>query len=506
MPGFALGRGDVARDVAPLLATLTLLRASEMPDLGPVPSRLVMHATQAPTGQRQDGDGPDAGVRLPIGPGRHRARLAHQEGAGMIEPALRDRLTAVYATWLERDDFGERYVEVLGPQGTGVTSVRQFLEELLRLSSGPNAQFRRPAALDHPDSTFMQLLASPLVTQAGPSGNVESVARQALCLAAIPRLLFEASGHQDRAEGDLQDRAELPMSSLGVGGHAFVRAIDDPDDRAGLADALMAALKSELGQRTIRSFFTVKLGGNGYRLWEPESRAPEGSGSALARHVVQTSAGGVIIDLKRYPDDEETQVRAYEWCAELREVAASALPDAVAYGMAYCFERREGMPVGGKWDLMTAADCLADVDLLQVNAFLEQHQDSESLIAAGDLVFVWLWERRHGARAGAGQACLRAALSDLRRRLRQVRTVVIDLKPYQYVVTGGSGMPTTLHIEKLEAVDRLQSFVDGLHLDEMVKGHCRYIVNRDLDDPKAAMRALGLAGLAQQGAPWLGDG
>ena len=67
-------------------------------------------------------------------------------------------------------------------------------------------------------------------------------------------------------------------------------------------------------------------------------------------------------------------------------------------------------------------------------------------------------------------------------------------------------MPTTLHIEKLEAVDRLQSFVDGLHLDEMVKGHCRYIVNRDLDDPKAAMRALGLAGLAQQGAPWLGDG
>lgn len=204
----------------------------------------------------------------------------------MIEPALRDRLTTVYATWLERDDFGERYVEVLGPQDTGVTSVRQFLEELLRLSSGPNAQIKRPAALDHPDSTFMQLLTSPLVTRAGPSGNVESVARQALCLAAIPRLLFEASRYQGRAEGDWQDRAELPMSSLGVGGPTFVRAIDDPDDRADLADALMAALKSELGQRTIRSFFTVKLGGNGYRLWEPESRSPAGSGSALARHVV----------------------------------------------------------------------------------------------------------------------------------------------------------------------------------------------------------------------------
>lgn len=82
----------------------------------------------------------------------------------MIEPALRDRLTTVFATWLERDDFGERYVEVLGPLDTGVTSVRRFLEELMRLSSGPNAQVKRPAALDHPDSTLLQLLTSPLVT------------------------------------------------------------------------------------------------------------------------------------------------------------------------------------------------------------------------------------------------------------------------------------------------------------------------------------------------------
>ena len=35
-----------------------------------------------------------------------------------------------------------------------------------------------------------------------------------------------------------------------------------------------------------------------------------------------------------------------------------------------------------------------------------------------------------------------------------------------------------------------------------VKGHCRYIVNRDGDNPNAAMRVLGLAGLAQPKAPW----
>jgi hypothetical protein len=199
-----------------------------------------------------------------------------------------------------------------------------------------------------------------------------------------------------------------------------------------------------------------------------------------------------------YPHQEESHVRAYEWCAELREQVSSEWPDAVAYGMAYRFDRKEGLPGGGKWDLMTAADGLADVDLLQVNAFLEQHDDAEALIDEGDLAFVWLWERRSAVRAGAGRACLLTALSDLCRRLRNIRTVVVDLKPYQYVVTDGAGMPTAVHIEKLEALDRLQTFVDGLRLGEIAKGHCRYIVNREEDDPDAAMRVLGLAGLAQQ--------
>ena len=42
----------------------------------------------------------------------------------MIEPTLRDTLAAVYATWLDQDDLGQRYVEVFSPQqDPGVTSV-----------------------------------------------------------------------------------------------------------------------------------------------------------------------------------------------------------------------------------------------------------------------------------------------------------------------------------------------------------------------------------------------
>lgn len=247
----------------------------------------------------------------------------------------------------------------------------------------------------------------------------------------------------------------------------------------------------------------MKVASNGYRLWDPHCRARPAEGTALVRHVVGTAAGDVGIDLLRYPDDEATRVRAYEWCAELREDTGSVLPDAAAYGMVYRFERTDAMPDAGTRELLTAADTLSDVDLLQVNAFLQQHDVAQALIEAGDLTFVWLWERRSGARPGAGQACLRGALTDLRRRFRHIRTIVIDLKPYQYVVSDAAGMSTSLHVEKLEALDRLQWFVDGLHLDNIVKGHCRYIVNRDGDDPTAAMRALGLAGLAQLEPPGL---
>ena len=419
----------------------------------------------------------------------------------MIGPTLLQRLVAIYARWLDEDELGTPVQLLPGepPDGT-VTSVREFLEELIHAASGPDAVIELPAALKHPDSTFGQLLASSLVTQLGPPVPVESMARQCLCVQVIPRLLVEGLRFQEDIDNGAR-RCEPPLAEDGHENHDnFVRWLDNPANQAGLADALHQILKSKLSQRSIRSFFTVDVGDNGYRRWTPRMRAPEGAGTGLARHVVPTSSGDVNIDVLRYAVDEETPVRAYEWCAELREDAASETPDAIAYGMAYTFERERGVPFGGQGDLLTAADCVTDVDLLQVNAFFEQHPDAPMLIEAGDLAFVWLWERRANSRPGAGWACLQAALTDLRRRMRRIRTVVIDLKPYQFAVCDGAGMPASLHIEKLEAVDRLQAFIAGLRLDELLDVQCRFIVNREGDDSNAALRVLGYAGLAQLAA------
>jgi hypothetical protein len=417
----------------------------------------------------------------------------------MIGATLLERLVAVYAGWLDQDELG---VQFLGPNGLlpdgRVTPVREFLEELIRAASGVDAVIELPAALKHPESTFGQLLGSSLVTHVGPPVPVEAVARHKLCMQVVPMLLVAGLRLQDEIDNGGQIRGRILEESGCENPDDFTRWGHSPANKAGLADALLQVLKSKLSQRTIRSFFMVDVASNGYRRWASQMRASKGAGTALARHIDRTSTGDVSIEVLRYSVEEEVPVRAYEWCAELREDAASETPDAIAYGMAYAFKREHGVPTGGEWDLLTAADCMADVDFLQVNAFLEQHPDAHTLIDAGDLVFVWMWERRAGVRPGAGWACLQAALADLRRRLRRIRTVVIDLKPYQFVVSDGAGMPATLHVEKLEAVDRLQAFIAGLHLEEMLQGHCRFIVNREGDDPNAALRVLGYAGLAQQ--------
>jgi hypothetical protein len=197
----------------------------------------------------------------------------------VIEPSLsggqHDRLIAIYATWLDQDDLGQRYLGTESdPRDVGATSVRHFLAELLRSPSGPNADIRRPAALEHPDSTLLQLLGSPLATRAGARGLVEAVARHALCLQAIPRLLIEAAG-----SGNLAEEGQ-PTSR-----------ITDPAARTALADTLLAVLKSRLGQRTIRSFFTVDVASNGYRLWDAHCRAQQAEGRPTRKRQCAPTSG-----------------------------------------------------------------------------------------------------------------------------------------------------------------------------------------------------------------------
>jgi hypothetical protein len=55
----------------------------------------------------------------------------------MIEPALRDKLVAAYASWLDEDDFGQQYAQVGSPRPeAGVGSVASFWRSCCKQQRG----------------------------------------------------------------------------------------------------------------------------------------------------------------------------------------------------------------------------------------------------------------------------------------------------------------------------------------------------------------------------------
>jgi len=122
-------------------------------------------------------------------------------------------------------------------------------------------------------------------------------------------------------------------------------------------------------------------------------------------------------------------------------LAGASQHGAAACGMVYVFDRVKGTPTGDKDDLIFAADSMADDDVLQVQSFLDEHEDSSQVIDQSDLAFVWLWERREGTAKGLGATCLVAAVDDLKRRFRRVKTVILDARPAQFADWGSELEP-----------------------------------------------------------------
>jgi len=85
------------------------------------------------------------------------------------------------------------------------------------------------------------------------------------------------------------------------------------------------------------------------------------------------------------------------------------------------------------------------------------------------LAFVWLWERREGTAKGFGAKCLVAAVDDLKRRFRRVKTVILDARPAQFADWGSELEPPMVVIQKRTAVDSLVSYIESLPLSTDVR-------------------------------------
>ena len=340
--------------------------------------------------------------------------------------------------------------------------------------------------------TVSELLRSAEVIQGNRTVPFSDLVYDLFCERSISAALSDAfifSVVDDSEEKALL--AESPYVSLG----ALERSVREPENAAFLARTFLEDLMTAWSDRPLLSFFVRRPNDDGYLTWWPEAKTP--FGRSLPNKVIPTPSGNVTCEVKRYEEDTGDLVRAYEWNAELRADESAPIPDAVAYGMAYIFDRDEtGMPYGGVDDLVAAADSVADTDVLQVGAFFDQHDDAEELLMEADVCFVWLWERRTSARTGSGADCLRAAISDLKRRFRKLRIVVMDVKPAQFIKWTDDVDYPQVELAKQEAIDAVLVHIEELDLQSIVKGEVRPIINNRESDPTAALQVVGSAMIA----------
>lgn len=392
----------------------------------------------------------------------------------MIGPLLLRRLRTNYQTYLASDDF--RPTVRSENEDDPYSAIRSFCKLLLCCLPPRREQERRQfdAVIPNLNITVSELLRTAEVIQGNKTVPFSELVYDLFCKRPISAALSDAfifSVVDDSEEKVLL--AERPHVSLA----ALERSVRKPENAAFLARTFHEDLMAAWSERPLLPFFVRQANDDGYLSWWPEAKTP--FGRSLPNKVIQTPSGIVICEVKRYEEEDTGDlVRAYEWNAELRADESAPIPDAVAYGMAYIFDRDEtGMPYGGVDDLVAAADSVADTDVLQVGAFFDQHDDAEELLMEADVCFVWLWERRTSARTGSGADCLRAAISDLKRRFRKLRIVVMDVKPAQFIRwTDDVGYPQ-VELAKQEAIDAVLEHIEHLDLQSILKGEVRPIID-----------------------------
>ena len=254
----------------------------------------------------------------------------------------------------------------------------------------------------------------------------------------------------------------------------------------GTPEKVMEIVRQELGDQKLEAFYFTTPMANGFLRWDKAFiLTAEG---AREHHHETTPGGEADFYVTKYKTNEPySRLMPYEWHASLMAKQDQQYL-AIACGMVYTARRPQSRARIGGNDLLIAADEATDVDVLQVSAFLKQHQDAREVLHKGDIAFVWLWERHDGRSVkGDGTTCIQLALTQLIKRFPDLSTVVIDLKPYQHQAPGEFDEPPSIQMKRLEALDTLQAHVDS------VMAQCpldvRYMCNREVD-PLAALRQI----------------
>ncbi|MFC5550163.1 hypothetical protein [Massilia aerilata] len=354
---------------------------------------------------------------------------------------------------LEDDRFGDFRIE------DEPASIHEFIDQMTvgnvaMRHFGLSDKARFPD-LTNLNITFAEFMRQPVQIE-GLHLPVDTIFREQFCRQIASKMVMAVAHERPSTPA-----ANAALAEVGAAGwRDWASAVAQPPHLARLAAEFAEIAVKTFAEKPLISFFIRSPVEGEFSMWGPW--ASTGQGRELPTRIVEGDGYSVSVRVFRYLE-VECDVAAYEWEATLT-MAGAAQPDAAACGMTYVFKREGGELVGGLQDLIIAADSMADSDVIQAKSFITQHDDAEDVIEKSDLCFVWLWDRRAGVAKGLGAKCLTAALDDLRRRFKKVRTVVFDARPGQFSNWTSRVDPPMVALEKQTAVENLVGYIQGLNL------------------------------------------
>lgn len=402
-----------------------------------------------------------------------------------------------FEEWIDQDRFGGRWRdERKHIQETD--SVREMVGNVLMFEAQRGLWRGDCRAKCTLDMSLNELIGCEIRMDNGARREVGVLFQKGLCALKLRGLVSEATsfnGTQGKtAEGYWE---ELAKSAGCQNMQDVQRRLEVGVNAVVLSETLVEVLKEKVGARALWSFFRQDPGESGYVSWWPGAYSH--AGESLRESEVKTARGVVRMRVSRYEDTSDAGIRAYEWAAELRVGEAERVPSAAANGMVYVLPRSNGDLMCSASDLRWAADAVADTDVAQVMAFLKQHKDAEERMKQGDLCFLWLWERKSGSEKGCGAEVLEAALGDLKRRFRGVKTLIVDITPGQFAERSMPQDPPAVQVARMEAIDRIREHLEAMRPARVLKGEMRLTLTLTKEmSPEETMLALGMADLAER--------
>ncbi len=406
-----------------------------------------------------------------------------------LSTALIDDVRSHLVERWQHDAIYQRYANA-PTEYHGPSTIRQFVADMLALPSLAMRDFRfaanekllgRPPFCQLDGSRFGELLATTVLMEGSPT-TIDTLALLHVFIPSLRTVLeVDICSYSARKDAEQQARFDV-LASCGLPYEEFFKWIMLPAQVRTLADLLWPEIRARHAQRLLIDFFTT----NQIDGWYEDSDYPmtPGQGCTVRISTVGSALGTITVELQRSHVETPAAVYPHTWRATLRDSNSTRI--AVASGMAY-------VPAGTFCNpsaFLATADEVSDADIMWVRALLDQFPARFGHGLDTGIAFLCNWERSSAAPRGAGVATLQAGLTALKRSMRKVTALAVDLRPAQFPDWDLSNEPAEIVAAKQEAREKLQAVLDTARPERVLGKRAERFHILQRHDPTDAQHAL----------------